>query len=539
MRKVYFWRRLPNFGDELNWFLMRQLDVDADWGAPADADLVMVGSILEHLPKGWSGTVCGIGQLREETRADLSNARVLALRGKLTAERVKGLPTHTKVVLGDPGLLVSKFVPQPVAKYELGIVPHWSDKTLAKRFPHGHLIDPQQPPDQVIAEIARCKRVISSSLHGLIVADSYGIPRQAEIFPQAVQEGGDFKFRDYASVFGTHPHFGEMWKAPHDIVERIIEELWEVLQVAIGRARPRPQPRPEPEPNDGPCPQISLLVPFRDNGEYRTRVWNWLRKYWAQHLPSVEVVQGWDGGTPFSKSVAVNDAASRARGRVFVILDADAYMDAHAVQECADNIESAVAAGKRLWYMPYHGLYRLNEKVTLELLRTNPHASFCVKSPPPEDWLEPGRSHHYGHQYGAMMQIMPREAFFTAGGFDPRFRGWGSEDASFMRAVDTLYAPHELADNDLLHLWHTHEGNDWRTRRWVGQARQMNSRLAQRYAWATGEAGFMRALVEEHVQPVALPPCVDPKPPVPAPPRPVPVPLPPAPVPWWRRWFRR
>jgi hypothetical protein len=189
---------------------------------------------------------------------------------------------------------------------------------------------------------------------------------------------------------------------------------------------------------------------------------------------------------------------------VFVILDADAYMDPRVVQICANNIDQAGAHGRRLWYMPYNKLYRLNEPITMELLRSDPTAPYAIPSPPPEEWLEPGRSHDYGHQYGAMMQIMPRDAFFLAGGFDPRFnRGWGSEDGSMLRAVDTLYCPHELVRADILHMYHVRHGHDWKTRRWAGQHIDgaANTRLAHRYALATGEPGWMRALVDEHVQP--------------------------------------
>jgi len=235
MRKAYWWRKLPNWGDELNHLILRKMGVDFEWAAPADAELVIIGSILEHLPQNWSGTVCGVGKLHGGSKIDLTRARVLALRGKLTAGSVSGLPTHRKIVLGDPGLLVPDLVCQPVAKYELGVVPHWSDKELHKRFSYGHLIDPSQPPEHVVSEIARCKNVISSSLHGLITADAYGIPRRAELFPRAGQEGGDFKYRDYASVYNTGPRFGEMWRAPHDVVERIQGELREALAVAVGR----------------------------------------------------------------------------------------------------------------------------------------------------------------------------------------------------------------------------------------------------------------------------------------------------------------
>lgn len=504
--KVYWWNKRQNFGDELNVTLLKCLDVESEWSPAAEAELVVVGSILEHLPPGWSGTVCGAGKMKEDSAVDLTNARVLALRGRLTAAGVTGLKTTP--VFGDPALLVPMWVRQWHAKYDLGIVPHWTDSNLHQRYPYGHFIDPTAPPGDVVTEIAKCKRIISSSLHGIIVADAYGIPRQAELFPNAGREGGDFKFRDYATIYNTHPHFGEMWRAPHEVVERVQGELRDALADVTARPRLAPVPRPTPVViRKHEHPQISLLVPFRDDGEHRSRVWEWLRRFWEGHLESVEIIQGHDGLFPFSKAAAVNDAAERASGRVFVILDADAYMDARGLQACADRIESAVQAGQRLWLMPYNKLYRLNQESTLDLLGENPTAPYSVSSPPPEEWLQPKRhSPDLGHIYGAMMQMMPREAFFMAGGMDCRMRGWGSEDGAFMKAVDTLYCQHEVAPNDLLHMWHARPGDDWKTRRWIGQQwTPANLRLAQRYSQASGERGFMRELVGERRQPRPFP----------------------------------
>ena len=61
----------------------------------------MVGSILEHLPERYSGTVCGTGQLREESRIDLSHARVLALRSLLDGLKMR--QAHRPDI--DPALL--------------------------------------------------------------------------------------------------------------------------------------------------------------------------------------------------------------------------------------------------------------------------------------------------------------------------------------------------------------------------------------------------------------------------------------------------
>jgi hypothetical protein len=509
MHKIYHWRGVSNFGDRLTPFILDQLGHKHIWAEPGDADLIGAGSIIEHLPDSWPGTIVGAGHLLPRTRTDLTHANVLALRGRLTFNKVDLDRRACPPVLGDPGLLVSQFVRQGPATCELGIVPHWSDTELARRFPHGRVIDVRGPVWEVVAAIASCKRVISSSLHGLVVADAYGIPRQAELFAQAQREGGDFKFRDYQSVYSDpDPHFGRMWRAPYHEVARIQRSLRNVIEYALENPGvPAPTERRRRR-----CrwrrPQISLLVPFRDDGEHRTRVWNWLRRYWRANLRSVEIVMGHDDGKPFSKAAAVNHAASRARGRIFVILDADAYLDSRVVQECADNLDAARKTGKRLWYMPYNKLYRLSRHATLDLLRTNPVLPYHPPRLSP-DHLEvtgqPDGAEHYGHRHGAMVQIMPRQAFFVAGGMDPRMRGWGSEDISFLRALDTLWGCHEVTNNNVVHLWHARPDNDWQNRSWIGQGAQANSRLCQRYTHASGEPALMRGLAEERERPQPRP----------------------------------
>lgn len=499
MHLHYNWRGVPNFGDRLGMFFLYQLDETPAWRPPDKAELVTIGSILEHLPRNWEGTVCGAGLLRPESRLDLSRANVLALRGEYTAQRVK---TSQKPVLGDPGLLVPRFIAQPTAKYDLGIVPHWSDTQLAKRFPYGKIINPRDHPEVVVKQIASCKRIISSSLHGLIVADAYGIPRQAELFANAHKEGGDFKYFDYMTVFGTHPHFGEMWKAPHAVVERVQRELWDALMTALGH--PTVGDVEPIERGWSICPRrpkVSFLVPFRDDGEHRSRVWAWLRKYWHHHFPDAEIIMGRDNGTPFSKSRAVNHAAERAKGRIFVIMDADAYMDPWALKGVINTILDALSEGRRMWAMPYSHLYRLNREITLDILATDPRGPYL--GPPEPCWIEPSKLNPaYGHRYGAMMQVMPREAYFMAGGWEPRMCGWGSEDAAAMRALDTLYAPHEVFEGDILHLFHAKVGTTAKDRKWVGQrTTEPNARLGQRYGSATGDRGWMRALINERYRP--------------------------------------
>lgn len=246
-------------------------------------------------------------------------------------------------------------------------------------------------------------------------------------------------------------------------------------------------------------PQISLLVPFRasSNAPHRARIWQWLSRYWKHELPDAEIVIGRSWSKTFSKTEAVNDAASRARGRIFVILDSDTYIRGEVVLRCARAIEDAQRRGIKRWYIPYRHLYRLTESSTERVLTSNPCWPYRFPSPPPSDEVESTIGSMHGHRFGAMIQIMPREAFETVGCMDPRFKGWGGEDVAFLRAVDTLYAKHKTVDSDVLHLWHPRIGDTVYDRMWEGQSRPgLNQQLANQYGRATGDRVRMRALVD-------------------------------------------
>ena len=63
------------------------------------------------------------------------------------------------------------------------------------------VIDVQRQPIEVIADVDKCEYILSSSLHGVIAADSLGIPNAWILLSDKVL-GSGFKFYDYASAFG-------------------------------------------------------------------------------------------------------------------------------------------------------------------------------------------------------------------------------------------------------------------------------------------------------------------------------------------------
>jgi len=239
-------------------------------------------------------------------------------------------------------------------------------------------------------------------------------------------------------------------------------------------------------------------VPFRPDNAHRKRIWKWLEHYWASELPEAEIVMGDDNGTPFSKTCAVNDAASRARGNIFVILDADTYIPGQVIRDAAARINRARRKGYPLWFVPYRRVFRLTAEATERVLQSSPTDPLRFPSPPSDLDVESIQGSAFGHRFGALIQIMPREAFELVGGMDKRFRGWGGEDIAFVRALDTLYGKHKTSKNDVLHMWHPKHGDTWVTRKWKGQHHpRTNDNLAIRYNRATGDLEKMRRLVDE------------------------------------------
>jgi hypothetical protein len=209
--KVY-WQKCGrgqrNLGDGLTALLLDYFDVPCEWAPPDKAELFGVGSILAALPREYRGIVWSTGALFDDSRHDLSAATVLAVRGKLTLARLK-IQEQSAPCLGDGGLLVSLFTRPQAKRYKLGVVPHYTqiEEPLFARFechPEITRIDVCDDPREVIEQIGQCEYIISSSLHGLIVADGLGIPNcwiEVAGNSSAIL-GNGFKFFDYYSIFG-------------------------------------------------------------------------------------------------------------------------------------------------------------------------------------------------------------------------------------------------------------------------------------------------------------------------------------------------
>jgi pyruvyltransferase len=235
---IFWFRRRPNFGDALAPLLARQFaGLDTYWAPPPNSDAVVVGSIAGHVGRGYRGVVVGIGRIEETIRLDLSAARVLGLRGELT---LKESGVSGEVVLGDSGLLVRElFGAEPHPQHPLGVVAHLNDGSLRGRYPEALHIDVGSDPADFVRLVASCERIVSSSLHGLITADSLGLPRLWAMTPGA--RGGGFKFRDYSTALGIAISPEQWITAPAAHVERVQSRLRDVF-AEIPRVLPPDRP---------------------------------------------------------------------------------------------------------------------------------------------------------------------------------------------------------------------------------------------------------------------------------------------------------
>jgi len=197
--KTHWFRHTPNFGDQLTPLLLNHFGYEAEWAEISDAELLCIGSYLEHVPEDYSGVILGTGCISYRTEKRFPRAEILAVRGPLT-ERALGL---SDTVWGDPGLLAESLVCQRGEKaYVIGFLPHYADKdnaairAIVDANPDDCcIIDVQHDPINVLYAINACECVLSSSLHGLIAAESLGIPSRW-IYAPGLQ-GGRFKFDDY------------------------------------------------------------------------------------------------------------------------------------------------------------------------------------------------------------------------------------------------------------------------------------------------------------------------------------------------------
>lgn len=217
INKVYSWRQFPD--------IVRCFFLNGNY-------IISVGSII-----AWGSgkrKVWGSGILFENDK--ISNGTFYAVRGKYSQERLAELGYQVPEVTGDPALLLPLvYNPEVEKENKLGIVPHHTQFEHFAPYQEQHgikVINLLDDIERVIDHILSCQYIISSSLHGLIVAQAYGIPALWYYYPHINWYGEDIKFLDYLSSVDIEEYEPlELKEINEFVVEKEIEKFLEYKNV--------------------------------------------------------------------------------------------------------------------------------------------------------------------------------------------------------------------------------------------------------------------------------------------------------------------
>ncbi len=141
-----------------------------------------------------------------------NHLRTASVRGELSKKRIEQiLGKPIECTLGDAGLLAADLLKEKTGKkYRLGIISHQREigekewDYLHDTISNSILLDVTADPMETLKKMSECECIISSSLHGLVIADSFGIPNRRVVLTDRLA-GDGFKFDDYYSAFGIVP----------------------------------------------------------------------------------------------------------------------------------------------------------------------------------------------------------------------------------------------------------------------------------------------------------------------------------------------
>ena len=232
--KVFENKPLENYGDLLSPYIVEQLSGErvAFYNAPKARKkwftkkyLMAIGSIMTYTSKKALVWGCGIISRQDQ----FQDAQFYAVRGPLSRKRILELGYSCPEVYGDPALLLPHFYKNnTIKKHKLGIIPHYVDydevQAWYEKDEQVQIIDLLTADAlKTTDEIRACDRIISSSLHGVIVAQAYGIPAIWLRFSDKLS-GDNVKFEDYFLSVGIKPYTGVL--VNESLTETQVDDLF-------------------------------------------------------------------------------------------------------------------------------------------------------------------------------------------------------------------------------------------------------------------------------------------------------------------------
>ncbi|MFZ1607041.1 MAG: polysaccharide pyruvyl transferase family protein [Rhodoferax sp.] len=190
-----------NFGDTLNTMVWDRLFPDLTLHKE-DMLVYGIGTLLDgRHDQSRKKIVLGSGIGEAHAAMPDPNWDFRWVRGPLSAQEF-GLPSE--LALGDPAVLWPALQAGHGGTPDgpIGLIPHYRtwdsfDWVQVANDASMVVINPRQAPDDVVAQLQSCSRVMAESLHGAICADAMAIPWAPCILAHRFNE---FKWRDWLAT---------------------------------------------------------------------------------------------------------------------------------------------------------------------------------------------------------------------------------------------------------------------------------------------------------------------------------------------------
>lgn len=210
-KKVFWWEPRDgsqNAGDHLAKVIVEQMlalkDKKIIDKLTNKNKLLSIGSVMHFAKDNDSIWGTGINGKINESHLKFKNLDVRAVRGPRTREFLIGRGIMVPEIYGDPGLLLPMFFSKECLlnfeepQKDFIVIPHMNENFNDYKKFEKNICSPKQGALSFTKEIVNSKFVISGSLHGLIIAEAYGIPA---IFLDNNSGESRFKYDDY--YFGS------------------------------------------------------------------------------------------------------------------------------------------------------------------------------------------------------------------------------------------------------------------------------------------------------------------------------------------------
>ena len=240
--KLHYCSGIKNFGDELSPYIIKKITgkrvefVDRTFEG---GGVYAIGSLIDYESIRKNGIILGSGMLSRDSLNMLPHpfpvnrfvrtlkrrigsikdikVDIRSVRGPLTRGALMKAGVDCPQIYGDPAILLPEIYKPNTNDngklYQCGLIFHHTQIEEVRRITsvcekNGIKIininrEGDNQIEEFIDEVCSCEKIYSSSLHGLIVAQAYGIPAQwVKIKNNKIHRDADFKFIDYFS--GVH-----------------------------------------------------------------------------------------------------------------------------------------------------------------------------------------------------------------------------------------------------------------------------------------------------------------------------------------------